>query len=310
MDDAGAMQDETLSQPLPLPRPRRTLATTLLVSLLAFVLGGAAVAWLVSSGNLPYALPAAGKTSPAPARETARPLAAPAPAAASAAPGDDPASLGLVETRLALLEERLTRIDGDASAAAGDAARAEALLIAYAARRRIDKGEPLDFVADQLKLRFGGAQPQAVQTVIEAAKTPVTLDELTSQLDAAAPALSGTLRDESGWARLRREFASLFVVRRAPVAAMAPTSRVARARLMLARGQVDEAIADVERLPGADGAQNWIEAARRYDAAQRALDVIETTAMLEPRALRDGAGRAVEQPSPLASPAGVAGADR
>lgn len=297
------MPDETLSEPLPLPRPRRVL-TTVLVALLAFALGGVAVGWLVNSGNLPYALPDTGasKTAALPSD------APPAPAASTAAPtpaanAADAATLGSVETRLALLEDRLTRIDGEANAASGNAARAEALLIAFAARRRIAKGEQLDVIADQLKLRFGGAQPQAVQTIIAFAKDPVTLDELNAQLEAAAPALAGQVREESTWSRARRELASLFVVRRAPAPAATPATRVAHARLMLVRGQIDEAIAEVERMPGADGAQGWIDAAHRYEAVQQALDVIETAAMLEPHGLRDGAGKAVEQPSPLTATA-------
>jgi hypothetical protein len=294
------MQDETLSEPLPLPRPRRTL-TTVLVALLAFALGGVVVGWLVNNGHLPYALSGGPATKSASLRSSNTPPspgttpAAPAPAAATAA------ALGSVETRLALLEDRLTRIDGEANAAAGNAARAEALLIAYAARRRIAKGEPLDVIADQLKLRFGGAQPQAVQTIIAFAKDPVTLDELNAQLEAATPALAGQVPEESTWTRARRELASLFVVRRAPVSAATPATRVAHARLMLVRGQIDEAIAEVERLPGAEGAQGWIDSARRYETTQQALDIIETTAMLEPRALHDGAGKAVDQPSPLAA---------
>ncbi|MBW8754682.1 MAG: hypothetical protein JF595_11120 [Sphingomonadales bacterium] len=301
------MQDETLSEPLPLPRPRRTL-TTVLVALLAFALGGMVVGWLVNSGNLPYALPS-GATKPAGLRSTdaAAPSSAkPAPPASAAAAVTDPASLGSVETRLALLEDRLTRIDGEASAASGNAARAEGLLIAFATRRKIAKGEPLDYLADQLKLRFGGAQPQAVQTIIAFSRSPVTLDDLVGQLEAAAPALAGTVRDESTWTRIRRELASLFVVRRAPVAAATPAMHIARAHLMLVRGQIEDAIAEVQRLPGADGAQAWIDDARRYEATQHALDVIETAAMLEPRALRDGAGKAVTQPSPIAPPADAA----
>ncbi len=301
------MQDETLSQPLPLLRPRRTLTTTLLVALLAFLVGGAVVVWLANSGRLPAALRTGIVT------KTTTPLASGALAAAqpaaqaSAAPSiTDSAALGTVETRLALLEDRLTRIVSEASAASGNAARSEALLIAYAARRRIDKGEPLGFVGDQLKLRFGGAQPQAVQTVIAAAKMPITLEDLSGQLEAAAPQLTGAVRDESTWTQLRREVSSLFIVRRAPVPAATPASRVTRARVMLAYGKITEAIAEVERLPGADGAQPWIEAAQRYEATQRALDVIETAAMLEPRTLRDGAGQAVDQPSPLAPPADAA----
>jgi hypothetical protein len=288
------MQDETLSQPLPLPRPRRSLATTLLVALVAFVLGGALVGWLIQSDQLPFEFPGQGAQAPAPAH-----LAQPAAPASSALDAPDAATLGTVETRLALLEDRLTRIDGQAGAAAGNAARAEALLIAYAARRRLDKGEPLGVIESQLKLRFGGAQPQAVDTILAAARRPVTLDELVGRLDAAGPSLTGTEPDESSWSRLGRELASLFVVRRAPVTAATPAVRVGNARLMLVRGEIDKAIAEIERLPGADRAHGWIESARHYAETQRALDVIETAAMLEPRALRDSSGKPVQQPSPL-----------
>ncbi len=301
------MQDETLSEPLPLPRPRRTL-TTLLVALVAFALGGAVVGWLVTSGNLPYALP--GNANPAAAQSTeaaqpanAEPALAPPPPPSPAQAITDSAALSSVETRLALLEDRLTRIDGEATAASGNASRAEALLIAFAARRKIASGEPLGYIADQLKLRLGGAQPQAVQTVIDFSKTPVTLDDLAGRLEAAAPALAGTVRDESTWARIRRELGSLFVVRRVPVTTATPEMRVARAHLLLTRGRIEDAIAEVERLPGANSAGDWVDDARRYEAVQRALDVLETTAMLEPRTLRDGAGKAIAQPSPLAPPA-------
>ncbi|MEJ5977534.1 hypothetical protein WG901_12865 [Novosphingobium sp. PS1R-30] len=300
------MQDETLSEPLPLPRPRRNLTTTLLAALLAFLVGGGIVGWLATTGQLPASLREARAARLVTRPTGAVPLAASAPTPQPPSTPADPATLGGVETRLALLEDRLTRIDSEATAASGNAARSEALLVAYAARRRLDKGEPLSFVADQLTLRFGGAQPQAVQTIIAAAKRPITLDELIGQLEAAAPVLTGTLRDESTWTRLRREIASLFVVRRAPVPAATAENRIARARLMLARGKIGEAVAEVERLPGAEGAQLWIEEARRYENTQRALDVIETAAMLEPRALRDGAGRSVDQPSPLAPNADTA----
>jgi hypothetical protein len=291
--------DETLSEPLPLPRPRRSARAMLLIAVLAFALGGALVGWLAHSGRLAFVVPRQASTKSI-AAKSATP-ASPSTQAAAALPAGDP--LGSVETRLALLEDRLSRIDGQATAASGNAARAEALLIAYAARRRIDKGEPLGFVADQLKLRFASAQPKAVDTIVAAAKTPITLDQLSAQLDLLAPALAGARRDESTWTRVRREVSSLFVVRRAPVSAQTPQDRVARARLMLAGGQIDGAIAEVERLPGAGEAQGWTEAARRYEDAQRALDVIETTAMLEPHALRDANGKPVDQPSPLAPPA-------
>jgi hypothetical protein len=293
--------DETLSEPLPLPRPRRSAPVMLLIALLAFALGGVLVGWLAHSGQLPYVLPghAGVKSVSAPIAGNAS-VHAPAQATAVPSAGD---ALGSIETRLALIEDRLGRIDGQATAASGNAARAEALLIAYAARRRIDKGEPLGFVEDQLRLRFSSAQPRAVDTIVAAAKTPVTLDQLGAQLDLLAPALAGTRRDESTWTRVRREVANLFVVRRAPVPLQTPQDRVARARLMLVSGQIDGAIMEVGRLPGAEEAQAWTEAARRYEDAQRALDVIETAAMLEPHTLRDASGKPVDQPSPLSPPA-------
>jgi hypothetical protein len=297
------MPDETLSEPLPLPRRRRAFGTVVLAALVAFALGGALVGWLVHSGRLPYALP------DSPAAKPATRLAASPPPAMSAQPMTTPGDatpLGAVETRLALLEDRLSRIDGEANAASGNAARAEALLIAFAARRRVEQGQPLGYIAQQLKLRFAGAQPKAVETIVGAAQMPVTLDELHAQLDAAGPALAGAPREESTWARMRREITGLFVVRRAPVSSATPRDRLAQARVLLASGKIAEAIVEVERLPGAADAQGWIEAAHHYEDVQRALDLIETTAMLEPRNLHDDAGKPVEQPSPLAPP--VAGA--
>ena len=52
-------------------------------------------------------------------------------------------------------------------------------------------------------------------------------------------------------------------------------------------------------LPGADQAEDWIADATRFAEAQAALDRIESTAVLEPRELRDGSGNKVEQPSPV-----------
>ena len=49
-----------------------------------------------------------------------------------------------------------------------------------------------------------------------------------------------------------------------------------------------------------EDAMQWMEKARRYNEARRALDVIETAAILEPQQLRTGEGDRVDQPSPLA----------
>lgn len=93
------------------------------------------------------------------------------------------------------------------------------------------------------------------------------------------------------------------MVHRDPVLSRTPETRMARARLLLDTGKTEEAITEVRRLPGAEAAQLWIADAHRYAAVQRALDLIETAAMLEPRRLKDAEGNAIRQPSPLAQPA-------
>jgi len=59
-----------------------------------------------------------------------------------------------------------------------------------------------------------------------------------------------------------------------------PADRLARARRLLEAGQVEAARAEVERLPGATQASNWMDAARRYIVARKALDILENTALM------------------------------
>lgn len=280
------------SAPPGVPPQRRSAGMTLFVALIAFVIGAGLVAWLATRGYLPTLLEAA---------NTATQPATPAPGPRLAAPpAAQMSQIATVEGRLAMIEDRMSRIDLQTSAAAGNAGRAEGLLIAFAARRMVDRGEPLGYLADQLRLRFMNAQPRAVQTVVDFAANPVTIDALSARLEALSPELTVSTANRSLWERTRQEITSLFVVRRDSAALANPTARIERARLMLTAKRIDSAIGEVERLPGAEAADNWIADARRYEAAQKALDLLETTAMLEPNRLQDSTGHSVDQPSPLA----------
>jgi hypothetical protein len=205
---------------------------------------------------------------------------------------------GGLDARVAAMEQRLARIDLQLEAAAGNAARAEGLLITFAARRAIERGTPLGYLADQLRLRFGDARPNAVQTIIDVSRDPVTLDQLVARLDGLAPQLvnNDPSGDVMGW--MGRELSSLFVVRREDQPSPQPTRRIDRARLFLETGRPEAAVAVVRNLPNAREAAGWIEDAERFARAQRALELLETTAILETRGLRDGAGNLVQQPSP------------
>lgn len=284
--------------------PARARSTMLFVALIAFILGAGVVAWASVEGHL-------GRVLPVPRTQASEPPALTgggeeAPAARAVEPmssKEQMAAIGSVEGRLALLEDRLSRVDFQTNAASGNAARAEGLLIAFAARRMVERGEPLSYVADQLRLRFMNAQPRAVETIIAFSKDPVTLDELSARLEALSPELTATAPETSLWERARHEVTSLLVVRRDSSTLVTPSARIERARMMLTARRINKAISEVERLPGAEAADTWIADAHRYAQVQQALDLLETTAMLEPSRLKDAEGHKVDQPSPLATPA-------
>lgn len=186
--------------------------------------------------------------------------------------------------RVAELEQRLSRITLEAESASGNASRAEGLLVAFAVRRALDRGLSLGYLDAQLRLRFGDDQPNAVKTIIETSREPVTLEQLRAELDSLAPELVGRSGDNGSlWTGIRREFSELFVVRAAGTQSPRASERLERARRYLAGGMADKAIAEVEAMPGAAAANDWLIAARRYHEARRALDLIETAAILEPR---------------------------
>lgn len=263
--------------------------------LLAFIGGALLIGWLVWDGRIELG----GKqvASPPAAGAGFATLPSPSPAATAS----QAAATAGFETRVSALEARLARLDLAASAAEGNTARAEALMVAFATRRVIERGAELGFLGEQLKLRFGDAQPAAVATVLAAAGRKETLDKLAGGLDALGPALTRAPRDEDGWSRFTRELSGLFVIRRDTAPSARPQDRLERARLLLRTGQTDAAIAEVEKLPGGEAAGEWIASARRYAEVERALDQLETAALLEPERLRSSGGAQLRQPSPAAA---------
>lgn len=233
---------------------------------------------------------------------------------ASPSPGTVPPSMatgmlsgpvppGALDQRVADLENRLSLINVQAQAASGNAGRAEGLLIAFAARRALDRASALGYLEGQLQLRFGAAQPNAVATIVRASKNPVTMDQLRAQLEEIGPSLvSGRAANEGFWDALQREASELFVVEQEGTVSQTPTQRLQRATRYLEAGRVEAALGEVQRLPGRAKAAGWIAKARLYAEARRALDIIESAAILEPRTLRDATGQPIEQPSPLAPP--------
>jgi Mitochondrial inner membrane protein len=185
----------------------------------------------------------------------------------------------------------------DSAVAAVNPARAEGLLVAIAARRAIDNGTPLGYLTDQLRLRFGSSQPQAVITVLQASQAPITLAALQSELTAIENLLVTGTREETLWATIRREFSELFVLRKSDSPSPAPTQRMLRTHAFVESGNIAGAIAEISAMPGAatPAVQNWLRHARSYEQTRKALDTLERSALAAPPIL-------VAPPAPMETP--------
>ena len=252
-----------------------SLRTSFALAMLAFVIGAVLVTYAVTRWEPARRLVAPGALSVEPQRAvSSNPPIEALPAAPVAGQPD-----AIIDTRVAGLEARLAQIDARANQASANAARAEGLLIAFAARRTIDRGAALGYLEGQLRARFAATQPRAVAAIIAAAQAPVTLDQLRQRVDLIAPELAGGGKGESWWDATRRTLAGLVVVRRADAPSPAPDERLLRARTDLSAGEADKALAEIARLPGSNASGGWMILARRYIEAHRALDILEASAL-------------------------------
>jgi hypothetical protein len=246
----------------------------MLVALVLILLGAAAAIW--GLGHYPPAARMLGISQPAqPATLVTKPMVTNPPPAPEAGA---PTASG--NARLAALEQRLSNVENATERAEGFAGRADALVVAFAARRAIDRGVALGYLENLLTDRFGPQHQAAVATIITASHQPVRLEDLTSEYEALGPELRRGGPQDNWWTNFKRELGSLVEVHRAERPAVNAEARYYRALRRLSSGDVDQALAETMRLPGAARASDWIAKARRYVAAHRALDEIESAALL------------------------------
>ena len=248
----------------------------LLIALVLILCGAAAAIW-----GLAHYQPAARFLGVVPAQQPV--MLTPKPVVmnprTSAPPADAPASQ-VDDQKIADLQNRLVRVENATARAEGSAGRADALVIAFAARRAIDRGVALGYLENLLTARFGSDHQHAVATVITASHQPVRLDDLSAEYDTIGADLRRGGPQDSWWTNFKREMGELVEVHSVERPAGNPEARYERARQYLAAGDVDKALAETMRLPGASRAGDWIGKARRYIAAHRALDEIESAALL------------------------------
>jgi hypothetical protein len=247
----------------------------LLIALLLILAGAAAAVW-----SLAHYQPAARFLGITPAQQPV--TLTPKPIVTSAAPptSQSESAQAADNARIAALEQRLADVENATEKAQGSAGRADALVVAFAARRAIDRGVALGYLENLLVDRFGPQHQAAVATIVTASHQPVRLDDLVTQYEGLGTELRRGGPQDSWWTNFKRELGSLVEVHRTDRPAVSSEARFNRALQHLSSGDVDQALAETMRLPGAARAGDWTAKARRYIAAHRALDEIESAALL------------------------------
>jgi hypothetical protein len=246
----------------------------LLIALVFILVGAGAAIWAL--GHYPKAARVLGVASPPAATQNLGRISDPLPPA----PAPAPAPTAADNAQIASLEQRLSQVENATQRAESFAGRADALVVAFAARRAIDRGVALGYLENLLVDRFGPQHQAAVATIITASHQPVRLEDLTSEYEALGPELRRGDPKDSWWAGLKRELGSLVELHRADRPAVNAEARYKRAQLRLSSGDVSQALAETMRMPGAARASDWTGKARRYVAVHRALDEIESAALL------------------------------
>lgn len=182
--------------------------------------------------------------------------------------------------RMAALEQRLSRVESATVRAQGSAGRADGLVVAFAARRAIDRGVALGYLENLLTDRFGSQHEAAVATIITSSREPIRLNDLIDNYETLGPDLRRGGPQDSWWTDFKRELGSVVELHRADRPAANADARYNRSLQRLETGDVDQALAETMRLPGAARAGAWTTNARRYIATHRALDEIESAALL------------------------------
>ena len=153
------------------PATRRHWTALLAWGLLLLVAGAALATWSLAEWRGAAQFLGVAPRPPAFAlRQAPPPTVFPTPAATDDA----------TRTRIADLEGRLAAIEDRTRRAAGSAGRADALLIAFAARRAVERGVPLGYLEPLLAQRFGASAQRAVATVITTAARPTAASQPTA----------------------------------------------------------------------------------------------------------------------------------
>ena len=153
-------------------------------------------------------------------------------------------------------------------------------MIAFAARRAIDRGVALGYLENLAGFALWRAASKGRRDDHHRFAPADQARHLVTEYEALGPDLRRGGPQDSWWSGFRRELGELVQVHRADRPPASADARYSRALQRLGTGEVDQALAETMRLPGARQCRRLGREARRYIAAHRALDEIESAALL------------------------------
>jgi hypothetical protein len=160
------------------------------------------------------------------------------------------------------------------------ASQAEAMLLVANARRAIEAGKPLGDLGSRLQVSFGQGQPQALATIANGLKQPISNAALLAGFDAVAPQL--LLPAGTAWDRMQYEARTLFVLRSGNAKPSASQTRLNKVRQAIIAGDTAGAAKMVRAMPNAAAAADWLADANRAIAVYQALDTLNQSAASPP----------------------------
>ena len=175
-------------------------------------------------------------------------------------------------------ERFLARMNTQSQSAIDAALKSEAILLALATRRRVERGQDLGQLDKQLRSRFEQNWPEEVETVVNFSKDPVTFDNLVLGLEMIDQGQKETI-GVGLWTKLAEQFQELFVISRKSTRPVQRSSGLEQIRILLENKNLELAIIEVRQLVNTVSAKDWLTDEERYLEAMKALDRIENAAL-------------------------------
>lgn len=265
---------------------RKSWLRRLALPLLFFAGGIGAAGWFVTSteiGRNAVAIPPPAPILVDPARLAPPPANAPS------------ADLGI---RIGALEARLAQAEAATGpgAATGTSSRVTGLVLAFAARRAWERGQPLGEIESELRGHFANNELRFVDTISRNAKLGITNQKLKASFAELVPEIAGA--NATLWERFSNGMSSIISIRSGANGREGPEGLLNKAKVAVEAGDFETAINKLEQHPRRASAQKWLDDARQYVEMEKALDALEASAFAAPAAPQSTTPAAPAPPSP------------